>query len=129
MLPNHCFCQTKITFCFFYEQPIYKQPAYEWQIAEQLSELNALLVSNNKKLQIKEKWTFSLVINAEQLLNRQYIKIPLSLKHYWEKFKPLIIDIDFKSWKWFFPRRHRLLGQTTIQLLTTLRLRPDPSRI
>ena len=60
MLPNHCSCQTKITFCFFYEQPIYKQPAYEWQIAEQLSELNALLVNNNKNYRSKKSGLFPL---------------------------------------------------------------------
>ena len=40
-----CFCmQTS----FFYKQPVYKQLAFGWQIAKQLSELNPLSISNNK---------------------------------------------------------------------------------
>ena len=40
-------------------QPVYKQLALGWQIAKQLSGLNPLSLGNNKKLHIKEKWSFS----------------------------------------------------------------------
>ena len=72
----------------------YKQLTLGWQIAKQLPELNP---------QIKEKWSFSFAIDAKQLLNRQYTKIELSQKRYWENFK--ITD-------------HELLSQTIKQLLS-----------
>ena len=53
------------------------------QIVKQLLGLNplSLSLSGNKKLQIKEKLSFSFVMNVKQLLNRQYTKIQLSQKH------------------------------------------------
>ena len=53
-------------------QPVYKQLALGWQIAKQLSGLNPLSLGNNKKLHIKEKWSFSFVINVKYLLNRYH---------------------------------------------------------
>ena len=50
---------------FFYKQPVYKQLAVGWQITKQISGLNPLSLSNIKKLQIKEKWSFSFVINVK----------------------------------------------------------------
>ena len=47
------------------KQPVYKQLALEWQTAKQLSGLNSLSLSNNKNLQIKEKWNFFFVKNVK----------------------------------------------------------------
>ena len=49
----------------FFKQPAYKQVALGWQIAKQLLGLKRLSLSNNKKLKIKEKWSFSFVINVK----------------------------------------------------------------
>ena len=52
------------TLTFFYKQPVYKELALDQQIAKQVSGLNHFSLSNNKKKQIKEKWSFSFVINV-----------------------------------------------------------------
>ena len=44
----------------FYKQPVYKQIALEWQIAKQLSRLNAFSLSNNKNYRLKKSGVFSL---------------------------------------------------------------------
>ena len=49
----------------FFKQPAYKQVALGWQIAKQLLGLNHLSLSNNKKLKIKETWSFSFVTNVK----------------------------------------------------------------
>ena len=36
---------------------------------------------------MKDKWSLSFAINVKQLLNKQYSKIHLSQKHYWENFE------------------------------------------
>ena len=51
---------TAITFIFFYKQPVYKQLALGWQIAKQLSGLNPLSLSNNKKYELKKSGVFPL---------------------------------------------------------------------
>ena len=43
---------------FFYEQPVYKQLALEWQIAMQLSGLNSLSLSNDKSYRLKKSGVF-----------------------------------------------------------------------
>ena len=68
-------------------QSLYKQLALGWQIAKQLSEFNPFQLSNNKNYRLKEKWSFSFVINVKQLLNGQETTIQLSQKHYWENYK------------------------------------------
>ena len=45
---------------FFYKQPVFKKPALEWQIAEQLSGLNLLSLSNNKNYILKKSEAFPL---------------------------------------------------------------------
>ena len=84
---------------FFYKQPGYKQLALEQQIAQQLSRLNPFSLSHNKKIQIKEKWSFSFVLNVKWLLNKQYTTIQLFQKHPWDFkiLKSLIINISFES--------------------------------
>ena len=47
------------------KQTVYKQLALEWQTAKQLSGINSLSLSNNKNLQIKEKWNFFFVKNVK----------------------------------------------------------------
>ena len=92
-------------------QPVYKQLALGWQIAKQLSGLNPLSLGNNKKLHIKEKWSFSFVINVKYLLNRQHIKIQKFQKHL-GKLKKHWLYTDY-----CILRKHSLLGQTTEQPL------------
>ena len=53
-------------YIFFYKQSVYKQLALGWQIGKQLLGLNPFSLSN-KNLQIKEKWSFSFVLNVKQL--------------------------------------------------------------
>ena len=43
---------------FFYKQPLYKQLALEQQIAKQLSGLNPLSLSNNKKRRLRKSGAF-----------------------------------------------------------------------
>ena len=50
---------------FCYKQPGYKQLALKQQIAQQLPRLNLFSLSHNKKVQIKEKWRFSFVVNVK----------------------------------------------------------------
>ena len=50
---------------FFYKQPVYKQLALGWQIAKQLSGLNPFSTNQQEKLQIKEKWSYSIAINVK----------------------------------------------------------------
>ena len=50
---------------FFYKQPVYKQLALGGQIAKQLSGLNPFSTNQQEKLQIKEKWSYSIAINVK----------------------------------------------------------------
>ena len=86
-----------VALIFFYKQLVYKQLALRWQIAKQLSGLKPLSLSSNKNYRVKEKWSYSFVINVKKLLNQQFTKIQLSQKHYWENVKSLMINIDFVS--------------------------------
>ena len=43
---------------FFYNEPVFKQIALGWQIAEQLSGLNPFSVSNNKNYRLKKGEVF-----------------------------------------------------------------------
>ena len=47
-------------------------------------------------MQIKEKWSLAFAIKLKQLLNRQYTKIQLSQKHYWENYE--ITDHKYRFW-------------------------------
>ena len=74
------------------------------------------LTKQQYKLQIKEKSSFSFLINVKELLNRQYTKI--QLKSIIEKIlKYLIINVDLESGKLLYSS-HKPLGQTTKQPLT-----------
>ena len=46
--------------CLFYKQPVYKQLAFEWQIAKPLSGLNPVLLSNNENYRLRESEVFPL---------------------------------------------------------------------
>ena len=62
------FCHVQYTIYqtfIFYKQRVYKQLVLRWQITKQLSGPNPLSISNNKKLEIKEKWSFSFVPNPK----------------------------------------------------------------
>ena len=52
-------------YLFFYKQPVSKQLALGWQIAKQLSGLNPFSTNQQEKLQIKEKWSYSIAINVK----------------------------------------------------------------
>ena len=74
---------------FFNKISVYKQLAFGWQIAKELSGLNRFSLSNNKNYRLK-KSGFFFVCNRRKvkyLLNRQYTKIPLPQEHYWENIK------------------------------------------
>ena len=43
---------------FFYKEPVYNQLSLGWEIAKQLSELNPLLISNNKNYSLKKSGEF-----------------------------------------------------------------------
>ena len=43
---------------FFYKQPVYKQLVLGWEIAQELSGLNLLLLSNNKNYRLKKSGVF-----------------------------------------------------------------------
>ena len=59
--------ERQVEYTFIYKQPVYEQLApLGWQIAKQLSgRLNSYSLSNKKKLQIQEKWSFSFVIKGK----------------------------------------------------------------
>ena len=101
--------------CFFYKQPVYKQLALEWQIAKQLSGLNPSFTKQQSKLQIKEKWSFSFVINkkiaAKPTIHQNYHQ---SLNHHWANFKITYHKCQF----WILKIILFLLGQTTKQLIS-----------
>ena len=50
----------KNTLIFFISKPVYKQLAFGWQIAMQLSGLNLLSLSNNKNYRLKKSGVFPL---------------------------------------------------------------------
>ena len=72
-----------------------------------------------KRLLIKEKWSFLFFINIKQLLNQEYTKILLSQQQHWKIFK-------INNYKYRFPilktivflTKKKLLGQTTTQPLS-----------
>ena len=45
---------------FYYKQPVYKQLAFEWQIAKLLSWLKPLSLSNNKNYILNKSGSFPL---------------------------------------------------------------------
>ena len=101
-------------FVFFYEQPVYKQLVLAWKIAKQLLGLNPLSLGNNKNYRLKKMEFF--------LCNKCKIAVKPKfsfLKNIFGKIlKSLIINVDFESWNYCIPRRHRLLGQNTKQPLS-----------
>ena len=48
MLPSYLMSNLESVLQFFYKQPVYKQLAFGWQIAKQLSGLDPISLSNNK---------------------------------------------------------------------------------
>ena len=52
--------QSLSTPTFFNKEPIYKQLALEWQIAQELSGLNPLSLSNNEYYRLKKSRLFPL---------------------------------------------------------------------
>ena len=61
---------------FFYKQPVYKQLAFGWQIAKQLSGLNLFSFCNNKNYRLKKSGVFHLF-----LCNKHKIAVKPSI-HY-----------------------------------------------
>ena len=53
-------CRNLSTLTFFNKQPGYKQLAFEWQIAKQLSGLNSFSLSDNKNYRLKKSRVFPL---------------------------------------------------------------------
>ena len=89
----------KMHLLFFNKQPGYKELALKRQITQQVSRLNPFSLNHNKKIQIKEKWSFYFVINVKLLLNEQCTTIQLFQKRHcdFKILKSLIININFES--------------------------------
>ena len=51
---------SRTTLSFLYKQPVYKQLAPGWQIADQLSGLNPVSLRNNKNYRFKKSGVFPL---------------------------------------------------------------------
>ena len=80
---------------FFYKQPVYNQLSLGWEIAKQLSELNPLLISNNKNYRLKKSSEFfpcnkrKIAVKLTEHQNSAVSKEKL--------LKSLTVNIDFES--------------------------------
>ena len=90
----------------------YKQPVLAWLIAKQLSALNPFSLSNMKNSRLKKNRAFPLQKpdNTPKFscLKNSFGKI----------LKSEIWNVDFESWSYCIPGKHRLLIQTTKQPLS-----------
>ena len=104
---------------FFYQPPVSKELAREWQIAKQLSRLNLLSLSNDKNHILKKSRGFYLnhnsAISKASASTSTVNQNSVISKAFGNSLISLIINIDFEYC--CIPRRHCLLGQTTKQPL------------